>query len=230
MEPNWEGILRYGRFSNLSFENPTKIIDSCLSLGYIATCVETENHFCFVAESHNENVICFRGSDSLEDLKTDLGIGFYKTENEWNVHNGFYEAWESLRPKLSNVLDHCDYTKPFVICGHSLGGALALLCAVYLSEFITDIEVCVFGCPRVGRGKWQRLVDERIKYQNLIILNVVNNGDLIPHIPWKIFAWKTVGESFTIGVKKKWYDILGKCKAHPILRYIRNVIIKLHRK
>lgn len=229
-EPNWEGILRYAKFCELSFEEPTKIIDVCLSLGYVATCVETETDFCFVAESKNENVICFRGSSDLKDLKTDLGIGFYRTDNELQIHNGFNNSWEKIKPKLVPVLNHCNYDKPFVICGHSLGGALGLLCAAYLSEFIKDIEVCTFGCPRVGRGKFNRLINERIKYQGLVIISIENNGDFVPRIPCRVFGWKTMGDVIKIGTKKKWWDFFGRCKAHPILKYIRNVIVKMYGK
>ena len=36
--------------------------------------------------------------------------------------------------------------------GHSLGGALAVLCALDLQDIYGNINLYTFGCPRVGNA------------------------------------------------------------------------------
>lgn len=228
MQPDWKDVLRYAKFSDLVYSDPTTVVDTCLALGYVATCIETYDNFCFIAESKDENIICFRGSDSLSDLKTDLGFGLYRNKNEWHVHDGFYSAWKEIQPKVVSAINHCDYKKPFVICGHSLGGALAILSACYLSEFIHNISVCTIACPRVGRGKFKKLMEDHMKYRGLSIINIANNGDIVPSLPWKIFGWKTIGNLFKIGNPVSFFDIPNRIRCHTRLRYIRNIILQLN--
>ena len=74
-----------------------------------------------------------------------------------------------------------------VVVGHSLGGALAALCASRLAHdpdvtrLGANVECVTFGQPRVGDGEWARGVDERTP--RLTYTRVVKAGDLFARVP-----------------------------------------------
>ena len=74
-----------------------------------------------------------------------------------------------------------------VVVGHSLGGALAALCASRLAHdpdvtrLGAQVECVTFGQPRVGDGEWAARVDERTP--RLTYTRVVKAGDLFARVP-----------------------------------------------
>lgn len=71
-------------------------------------------------------------------------------------------------------------TDKVVVTGHSLGGAIATLCAQYLSDYIPNVVTYTFGSPRVGDYLFADLF-------NITISNsyrVVNKDDIVPHLPY----------------------------------------------
>ena len=74
------------------------------------------------------------------------------------VHHGFLKAYESVRTQLRSVLTDLHDTYPtakYRVTGHSLGAALATICAYDLAVNAAGAdglfqEVVTFGSPRVG--------------------------------------------------------------------------------
>ena len=75
------------------------------------------------------------------------------------VHDGFYRSWtRSLLQKqvteaVQDILKERGVV-PVLVVGHSLGGALATLCAAELmyTYNLTDVQLYTFGSPRVGNA------------------------------------------------------------------------------
>jgi pimeloyl-ACP methyl ester carboxylesterase len=66
-------------------------------------------------------------------------------------HSGFKRAWHRLRPQVKDWLqDNVAPGGPLILCGHSLGGAIALLAADELCAGNELRAVVTFGAPRVG--------------------------------------------------------------------------------
>lgn len=66
-------------------------------------------------------------------------------------HSGFDRAWHRLRPQVMDWLE--DNVAPggaLILCGHSLGGAIAVLAADELCASNEVRAVVTFGGPRVG--------------------------------------------------------------------------------
>jgi len=121
-----------------------------------------------------------------------------------NIHSGFYqylfkkrsengndspktkfdEVWEVLRPILKANRGYKLY-----ITGHSLGGALAIITAFFLScdqrsNVVPKPVTCIsFGAPRVGDIKFMRAVRSLEKTRHLRYCRVVNDNDVITTIP-----------------------------------------------
>ncbi|CAJ0939802.1 unnamed protein product, partial [Mesorhabditis belari] len=68
------------------------------------------------------------------------------------------------------------------VTGHSLGGAMAGLCAGYITQVgyvpLTQIRLITFGEPRTGDAKYASLIDQ-IPYA----YRVVHDNDWVPHVP-----------------------------------------------
>ncbi|MFA0492189.1 lipase family protein [Vibrio splendidus] len=123
-------------------------------------------------------VLSFRGTEatSLNDIKSDAKAMLTKCKTSGRVHEGFNEAYESVKQKLNEALDELSSDKPLFITGHSLGGALATIAAKRLN-FKSGIAACyTFGAPRVGDKEW-------ISTIKTPIYRVVNAADAVTMLP-----------------------------------------------
>lgn len=48
------------------------------------------------------------------------------------------------------------------VTGHSLGGALAVFCALDLEQIYGNINLYTFGCPRVGNTAFAKYQEKKI--------------------------------------------------------------------
>lgn len=132
------------------------------------------------------------------------------------VHSGFYRV---MMYYLDAILETISKHKPSVIylSGHSLGGAVATLIAVRISELIaagdarvvscTQGVVCyVFGTPRVGNATF----DEQVQSASALkaLWRVVNSADLIQELLMHVtpnfkkpnhhaFYYQHIGQAYT---------------------------------
>ncbi|GJM45505.1 MAG: hypothetical protein DHS20C21_23470 [Gemmatimonadota bacterium] len=109
------------------------------------------------------------------------------------VHKGFYYAYRDVRHNInSRIKAHGGDKKKLFITGHSLGAALATLCAIdqgYSSEWIMpgrDTKqyraqaVYTYGSPRVGNGLFRKLYNSKKSAGGTAALNThryVNRAD-----------------------------------------------------
>jgi triacylglycerol lipase len=103
-------------------------------------------------------VIVFRGTDDVYDWFKNLDDRTTETPHGV-IHRGFYSSYQPLMLQIIKILDQFktnqinqNKLKHLWITGHSLGGALALVCAYDLVENETlDLSgVVTFGQPRVA--------------------------------------------------------------------------------
>ena len=131
--------------------------------------------------------ITFRGTDSPKDWKTDLTfwkktIPYDNVKSNIRVHTGFINAYKTkgVRDKiLQEITDGTHYIK---ITGHSLGAALAVLCAVDIEYNFPDrdIEVFLFGCPRVGNRAFITSYNKRVNKT----VRIENGNDIVTKLPF----------------------------------------------
>ncbi|XP_021761850.1 uncharacterized protein LOC110726688 isoform X1 [Chenopodium quinoa] len=109
-------------------------------------------------------------------------------------------AYIAVKTKLKELLQqHKNAT--FVVTGHSLGGALAILfvTVLILHEEIEMMErllgVYTFGQPRIGDGKLGMFVEERLNKPKIRYFRVVYCNDVVPRLPYddKTFLYKHFG-------------------------------------
>jgi len=133
----------------------------------------------FTFENEVDCILVFRGTEPNEwnDIKADIDAASVVAETIGRVHRGFKTEVDDLWPDIEQSL--VNNKKQLWIAGHSLGGAMATICAsrCRLAHIQTSpIEVYTYGSPRVGNKI----------YVNHAIVNHyrwVNNNDIVTRVP-----------------------------------------------
>ena len=124
-------------------------------------------------------VIACRGTEPKEwnDIQADANVASVLAETAGKVHRGFKREVDDLWPMLETAL--MTNVQPLWFCGHSLGGAMATICAGRCSlshiESVPD-QLYSYGSPRVGNKRY-------INYVKLHHYRYVNNNDIVPRVP-----------------------------------------------
>lgn len=125
--------------------------------------------------------VCIRGTEikSVRDLMTVSRSVFKRKYFEGKVHAGFLSYAEAILTDVSLLVA---FHKPeqIVLCGHSLGGAVALLLSLQMKRFTDNLKVFTIGCPKVGDRKFVDYLYEQVgEGLNVYALK----SDLIPMLP-----------------------------------------------
>ncbi|NJN92739.1 MAG: lipase family protein [Anaerolineales bacterium] len=155
----------------------------------------------------NTFILAFRGSeetgiaDWINDLKflpADFAYG-EKGNSAIKVHYGFIEAYNSVREAMFKAAKESDY-KQIICTGHSLGAALATLCAVDIKYNLPDKQVSAFtfGSPKVGNAEFVAFYNKLVPQT----YRIVNSVDIVPSLPPNIplvVNYEHVGELHHLG-------------------------------
>lgn len=107
------------------------------------------------------------------------------------THSGFTQHAKNLLSSVSSQEMELlvESGKSVIICGHSLGGASATVCAVYLADLGVKVEALItYGCPRVGNRKFRDLVHSSVDEVERHVATL----DVVPMFP-TINYWHTFG-------------------------------------
>ena len=142
----------------------------------------------FVATRNKTIYVVWRGSESKKDFQNDASIDKVPfIEDGEKVHIGFKYCWESVLGDTYDAIETAlenlqGKTKDIVVCGHSLGGAVATLYAHSIKKHYPEynIKSVTIGSPRVGNKTFKDNDD----LSNIDTLRIVHNNDLVTHTPY----------------------------------------------
>lgn len=143
----------------------------------------------FITHSDKVMLISVRGTQELADIGRDLDARQVPyQEGVGQAHRGFYEAFLAAKTFVERYMD-AFYTEEqtLIVCGHSLGGAIALLLSEWLRRnWSDDIQLYTFGSPRAGDRAFAQGA------QALTHHRLVNHNDPVPGVPatWMDAEWK----------------------------------------
>lgn len=132
--------------------------------------------------THNDEVILIAvrgtsaGADFLRDADA-LQVPF--VEGEGQVHRGFYEAAQVVSVFTSRYLDKFHSGQKVLVCGHSLGGAIALILSQILRNRpeAYDVLLYTYGAPRAADSTFVKAAESLVHHRT------VNHNDPIPSVP-----------------------------------------------
>lgn len=119
-------------------------------------------------------VFCGTEDGDNRDVSTDLNYS-KDAYRGFNVHSGFLDAYYSIATALEMDIAPRHATHTLYVTGHSLGGALACVYALY-SPYRPHTMV-TYGQPRVGGKKAAR------KLSGMDYRRYVNRADIVARIP-----------------------------------------------
>jgi hypothetical protein len=182
------------RLAELAYDDPRIIQARCQgwaleteSYSVNANKVDTQYFFAY---NRDTLVLCFRGTEAsnLADLQTDAD--FKLSPCSWagdlQVHSGFQRALDAAWPELRARLANLHKNRYLWICGHSLGGALAMLAAHRLIRERKEMPALKIGGlytsgqPRCGN---RRFAEELERALGDRICRIVNNRDAVTMVP-----------------------------------------------
>lgn len=174
-------ILQFARLANAAYGNRASIEKMVAAQEYrlvhYANLPKLQVSFYLASDDkYKTHIVAVRGTSNVENALVDIAIQLIKNDKSGILlHNGFAVSakaiYQDIKPKLN---------KQYKIrtTGHSLGGAVAAVLAMYLKTDGYQVErVVTFGQPKVTNFSGSRKLDE------LEIWRVVTPGDLVPLVP-----------------------------------------------
>lgn len=137
--------------------------------------------------SQQEVAYCIFTGTNLSNYMTVIdGLTFYQTPLtettiKGNVSEGFLDAFKGLHSQITNYIEKVQPQR-VVATGHSLGGAIAVLCGVYTIDYLPT-TVITFGCPKVGNEAFS----ESFNNSGITSVQIAVKDDVVPHLPFDLF-------------------------------------------
>ncbi len=178
-------------FSRLVYADFATVLEPSLAgIGFrlVTEPFDHEGTQAFLAAGPDFAVLSFRGTDDLSAWRANLKANTTPWRGGGKVHSGFAKALEVVWPEITTALP--DTTKPLLITGHSLGGALGALAA----SLCPEAALYSFGAPRVGDESFRAVMAERPGKAS----RFVNNRDIVPRVPPARFGYRHAGRPFAI--------------------------------
>jgi hypothetical protein len=178
---NFTEIQKQAIFANAAYQPEGKIRTLVESGNYTLTLYHTIpdiqiSFFLATNELTKTQVISVRGTSNIENAMIDISLKLMVDKNTGvRLHEGFSFAAKQVYAELKPLLKP-DYK--INVTGHSLGGAIALILAMYLDAYQFNIEqVITFGQPKVTN------ISGANKIQHINVIRVVTPSDLVPLVP-----------------------------------------------
>jgi triacylglycerol lipase len=150
-------------------------------------------------------VLACRGTEITEwnDIKADANAMMSVIEAVGNVHSGFNREVDDLWPLLEEMLRGVE--QPIWFCGHSLGGAMATICAYRCKKSLITRdpqELHTFGSPRVGCKKY-------VRHAEVTHYRWVHNNDIVTRVPPAWMGYRHCGDEVYLDRKGRIRKLTG---------------------
>jgi triacylglycerol lipase len=179
---------------------------AALAIGFPdARLIEHDGSQAYRFANRHDVVVACRGTEPTEwnDIQADANASLAVVGTLGRVHSGFNREVDDLWPALAEMLRRS--AKPVWFCGHSLGGAMATLCAFRCTTAAlpTDLrELHTFGSPRVGCSRW-------IRHAPANHYRWVHNNDIVTRVPPPWWGYRHCGREIYLDRFGRIRDLTG---------------------
>ena len=204
--------LLFAEISKISYYRPDIVWEAVNAVGFEEyQFFDEDGAQAYIIANQHDCIVACRGTEPNEwnDIKADANALTIVIENVGRVHRGFNSEVDHLWPKLEAALRENE--KPLWFTGHSLGGAMATICAgrCKLSEISSNPEsLFTFGSPRVGCKRF-------INFVKLPHYRWVNNNDIVARVPPRWMGYRHSG-------RELYLNAFGRLRKYTTLRRIRD--------
>jgi triacylglycerol lipase len=233
--------LLFAEMSNLAYQSRAEAGQLAFRMGFPEIrFYDRDGAQAYIFANDDDAVVVCRGTEPHDrnDLKADLALGFAVGETVGRVHRGFKREVDDLWPRLEQAL--VNNTRPLWFTGHSLGAAMAAICAgrCKLSYIRSNPRALyTFGSPRIGCGRY-------VNYVQLEAYRWVNNNDIVTRLPPEWFGYRHKGQEIYLNaygqirrltrwqrIKDRWRGFVRSLREgridhlsdHSILQYIEHI-------
>ena len=182
--------LLFAELSRLAYATPEAMGATAYDAG-LDRCVAIarDGAEAYVLGNRFDGMIVCRGTEPNQwnDIKADANAWTIASE-VGRVHSGFYGEVNELWPLLEQQIK--ENQLPMWFAGHSLGGAMAAVCAVRckISPIPSNPQaIFSYGAPRVGDRKYTSFL--KVKHYRW-----VNNNDIVPRVPPRWLGYRHMGQ------------------------------------
>ena len=182
--------LIFAELSQLAYAQP-EVVEVIFKAAGLDQCVFIENDGAeaYVLGNQFDCLIICRGTQPTQwnDVKADANAWTVAVD-VGRVNSGFHEEVNQLWPLLEQQIQQNQ--RPLWFSGHSMGGAMAAVCAVRckLSAIPSNpYAIFSYGAPRVGNRPYTKVLS--VKHYRW-----VNNNDIVPRIPPRWFGYRHMGQ------------------------------------
>jgi len=130
----------------------------------------------FLSTKGNMQTIAIRGTANVENVMLDLDVELQQ-DIKLNIllHKGFSSGAAAI---YQDVKPHLIAEQPIHITGHSLGGAISVVLAMYLKQdnYLVP-QIITFGQPKVTNVAGAK------QYADLPLIRIVTPKDIVPLVP-----------------------------------------------
>ena len=192
--------LLFAELAGIAYLDESDAAEAVTQIGFLDTeFIEVDGAQAYLFSNEIDLVIACRGTEAQEwnDVKADLNAWPVVAETIGRVHLGFKTEVDDLWPKLEVRLK--SNTKELWLCGHSLGGAMATICATrcklsYINS--NPLELFTYGSPKVGTRAY--VTHCRVEH-----VRWVNNNDIVTQVPPVWMGYYHVGEEMYLNMYGK---------------------------
>lgn len=192
--------------------------------GKIIDCKRSGAHAYIWQTGENSQIVSFRGSTTMKDvcrfINTEL-VPFNYCDNTMRVHHVVHTMFASIEKEITESLNLCDNLNDqqnITLCGHSLGGALAMFAAAYFANMTNgrhNIICHTFGAPKVGDESFTQWYEYWVHES----VHLKNKYDFLAEYPF----WGYSDASTIIRLGNNPSTLFEALSNHDLDTYIRNV-------
>lgn len=155
--------------------------------------------------------LSIEGSDCAVDWRRNCEF-LLSSDDE---HLGFKCYATRLMAEMLAAGVYLSRAQHLIICGHSLGGAVATIIAAALQDQIPSLDLITFGSPRPGGRKFrQRLRVPHHRY--------VHGNDVVPHLPSPLLGFRHTAPALQLEIPLD--RVIDGVKDHAMDGYLRALL------